>query len=190
MTELELMERQERKGRLIRQLREKCGYSQQFLSAYLGISRSTLQNVEAGLTGTNDKKFWRFLDLVGVSEAEFAHMLEAGERDVDSEEEHINGELRAVLKFMPLHVKKILHSIFCREWGGDSERLMDIVACHRDLSLMQRLRHSEQYVAEYKLDGEMGILRNDGLEPPDVERLDRVNKEKARAALVSGREEY
>ena len=188
MTELELMERQERKGRLIRQLREKCGYSQQFLSAYLGISRSTLQNVEAGLSSTNDKKFWRFLDLVGVSEAEFAHMLEGDARDADSEEERINGELRAVLKLMPLHVKKVLHSIFCRDWGGDSERLMDIVACHRDITLRERLRHSEQYVMEYVLDKEMGELTNSGLEPPDIERLKRVNKEKARPALLSGKD--
>ena len=191
MTYIELMERQEKKGRLIRRLREKKGYTQITLAKLLGISRSTLQKVENGETGTDDKKFWEFLDIVGVSEAEFAHLMEGDEeRPISDEEEKINRELRAVLRYMPLHVKKVLHSIFCRTWGGDVERLMDIVACHISLTLMQRLRHSEQYVSEYRLNADLGLLRNDGMEQPDIERLDSTNREKAREALLSGKEGY
>lgn len=191
MTYIELMERQEKKGRLIRQLREKKGYTQVTLAKLLGISRSTLQKVENGETGTEDKKFWEFLVLVGISEAEFAHMMESDEeRPLSEEEERLNNELRAVLRFMSIHTKRILHFIFCRDWGGDVERLMDIVACHISLTLMQRLRHSEQYVSEYLLNEDLGLLKNDGMEPPDIDRLDKVNREQAREALLNGKDGY
>lgn len=192
MDALSRIQRREAKGRLIRRLREEKGYSQQFVANAIGVARSTIQKVENGETGTEDAKFWEFLELVGgVSEPEFYHMLENEiDRPLSDEEARIDSELRAVLKYTPLHIKRILHSVFCRTWGGDVERLMDLVAIHRDLTLMQRLGHSERYVAEYRLDADMGILRNDGLEPPNVERLDMVNQEKAREALIAGQNIY
>lgn len=191
ITYVELAERQEKKGRLIRQIREENGYTRATLSKMLGIAPSTLQKVENGEAGTEDKKFWIFLDIFGLTEAEFAHRLEADDgRKISEEEARIDRELRAVLKHMSLHVKRILHFIFCRDWGGDVERLMDIVACHISLSLMQRLRHSEQYVSEYRLNADLKLLRNEGLEPPDIDRLDAVNREEARAALLSGKDGY
>lgn len=194
MDVLERSQRREAKGRLIRRLREEKGYSQQSVANAIGVVRSTIQKVENGETGTKDTMFWEFLELVEVSEPEFYHMLESEiDRPLGDEEARIDSELGAVLKYnTPLHIKRILHSVFCRKWGGDVERLMDLVACHRDLSLMQRLHHSQQYVSEYRLDGELGILQNQGagLEPPDVERLDRVNKVQARTALLDGKDGY
>lgn len=193
MTVIERMERHEAKGRLIRRLREERGYSQQFVANGIGVARSTIQKVESGEAGTNDDRFWDFCELMGVSEAEFAHMLEnelARENTVSEEEKRIEDELIVILKYQSLHIKRILHHIFCGGFKGNVERLFDLVAIHVSLPLVMRLQSSRSYVANYTLYKGMGLLPNQCPEEPDVDALNEVNEKDALTAAMGGKEGY
>ena len=63
-------------GRIIRELREQQGLTQEVLSGLAGVSRSHLAEIETGHTNANVETLWRISDALGMRMSDLIRMVE------------------------------------------------------------------------------------------------------------------
>lgn len=63
-------------GRIIRELREQRGLTQEVLSGLAGLSRSHLAEIETGHTNANVETLWRLSEAMGMRMSELIRMVE------------------------------------------------------------------------------------------------------------------
>ena len=63
-------------GRIIRELREQRGVTQEVLSGLAAVSRSHLAEIETGHTNANVETLWKISDALGMKMSDLIHMVE------------------------------------------------------------------------------------------------------------------
>ena len=63
-------------GRIIRELREQRGLTQEVLSGLAAVSRSHLAEIETGHTNANVETLWRISEALGVKMSDLIRMVE------------------------------------------------------------------------------------------------------------------
>ena len=63
-------------GRIIRELRERQGLTQEVLSGLAGMSRSHLAEIETGHTNANVGTLWRISEALGMKMSDLIRMVE------------------------------------------------------------------------------------------------------------------
>ena len=63
-------------GRIIRELREQRGLTQEVLSGFAAVSRSHLAEIETGHTNANVETLWRISEALGMKMSDLIQMVE------------------------------------------------------------------------------------------------------------------
>ena len=63
-------------GRIIRELREQKGLTQEVLSGLAAVSRSHLAEIETGRTNANVETLWRIAEALGIRMSELIRLVE------------------------------------------------------------------------------------------------------------------
>ena len=63
-------------GRIIRELREQRGVTQEVLSGLAAVSRSHLAEIETGHTNANVETLWKISEALGMKMSDLIHMVE------------------------------------------------------------------------------------------------------------------
>ena len=63
-------------GRIIRELREQRGLTQEVLSGLAGVSRSHLAEIETGHTNANVETLWRISEALGMRMSDLIRLVE------------------------------------------------------------------------------------------------------------------
>ena len=63
-------------GRIIRELREQRGWTQEVLSGFAVVSRSHLAEIETGQTNANVETLWRIAEALGIKLSDLMRLVE------------------------------------------------------------------------------------------------------------------
>lgn len=153
--------------------RYKAGKSQQYMADALGVSKKTIQNWEDGSSFPTDKALIDWFNALSTAPHPYLLALLYPDMDfknLDSDEE-VDKAFDAMVKDLPVHVKKKLLFILCGNHGSSPVSVLDMMVANLQTPLRDRLNVCQHIIINYEMAEALDMLSDKSGIRPSIENL-------------------
>lgn len=182
MTTLEISERF---AEMWRRSREDAGKSQSYMAKALGVSRTTIQHWEDGVSSPSQMKGFRWFEVLGIQPMPYYLKLIYG---ISSDSDPLES-IHTIANDLPADYQKKILYFLSGEHGSSVAGIIELTTAYLLLPLRDRLAIAQSIATMYRVVDAEGSTKADYRIRPNMDIL-QESIDKGTRAVLSGRSEY
>lgn len=175
-----------------RRAREDAGFSQEHLAKALGVSKSTIQNWEAGITSPSHDMGFEIFHILGLQPLPYyLQVIYPDTYNIEkmSSDTGIENMLHALIRDLPPEERRKLLYVLAGNHGSSSLAIIDMVTAHLQTPLRDRLNVAQSIYINYEIAARSGNIQQPGKVQPNMDRL-LAGIQLGKEAVLVGHGEY
>lgn len=173
--------------------RHAAGYSQEQAARAIGVSKTTIQNWENGVTSASQKQAFIYFQKMGLQPLPFYlqafYHAEFNAISANSTDEQIDAALYAMLKDLPIDTKRKLLFVAYGDHGSSPISVLEMVVAHLHTPLVSRIGVASLILSNFKLARDCGRLVGTDHIMPSLDTFD-IAIQRAREAVANRSKRY
>lgn len=170
------IEMRDRFASMWRAAREQSGMSQTQAALAIGVSRTTIQNWELGLSCPSQTQGFYYFNALGIQAMPFYLKLfypnEFGDICPESPDEQIDKALEVLIRNLPITTKRKILFIAYGDHGSSPPAVVDMICAHLHTPLVARIGVAELIRSNFALAESLDRLVGKDHIMPNMEQLD------------------
>lgn len=149
--------------------------SQEYMANYVGVSRKTIQNWEAGVSAPDFNQGTKWFEALGINPLPYflAYVYPENFENISEKcsDEEIDRALRELIDELPNHGKRELLYLFYGEHGSSPRAVLDLLTAHLHLPMKDRIAYATSTENNFELSEATGALCCTNHVMPDMDSL-------------------
>lgn len=187
------IERNERFARMWKASREDAGWSQADIAKALGVSKTTVQNWEAGTSCPSQVKGFEWFETMGLQPLTYYYKYiifpDELEDIENADDKEITDTLMHVVSSLPTNYKLKLLYMLSGEHGSSPAAIIELMNAHLQTPLRDRINIAQLVVTSYELANETHNTQNPDKIQPSIDTINYALK-KSRIAVLASEKSY
>lgn len=179
-------------SKIFSESRYEANVSQSYMAAELGVSRTTIQNWESGISAPNAFQLTEWFRALNLNPTPYLFDYLNGEIRQDkslSDEEKLEKSFERIIGELTIQQKRCIAYILTGTYKGDPYAMLQLFVAHAHLPMNFRFSIANQICEAYKMCEQAGMLIDTEYVMPDLSVLEKAI-DAGRNAAIKGEHGY